>query len=69
VSVGYIYDFPETHGVQFGFGGLGSVHFLPSALDDVYGDTPASYMIFARARWGKEVGRHVSMAADGPMRW
>ena len=26
LSVGYIYDFPETHGVQFGVGGLGSIH-------------------------------------------
>jgi hypothetical protein len=51
LSLGYIYDFPETHGVQFGLGAVGSVHFLPSALDDVYGQTPTSYMLFARARW------------------
>lgn len=51
LSLGYIYDFPESHGVQLGFGGLGSIHFLPSALDDVYGDTPTSYMLFARAPW------------------
>ena len=51
LSLGYIYDFPQTHGVQFGVGALGSIHFIPGALEATYGDTPTSYMLFARARW------------------
>jgi len=51
LSVGYIYDFPETHGVQFGVGAQGSVHFIPAEIQSSYGDTPTSYMLFARARW------------------
>jgi hypothetical protein len=51
LSVGYIYDFPAKHGVQAGVGALGSVHFLPSELDDAYGNTPTSYMVFARLKW------------------
>ena len=51
LSVGYIYDFPPTHGLQFGLGALGSLHFLPDELDETYGDLPTSYMLFGRARW------------------
>ncbi len=51
LSVGYIYDFPEWHGVQFGVGGLGSIHVLPDELDDVYGNNPTSYMLFGRVKW------------------
>ncbi len=51
LSIGYIYDFPETHGVQFGVGAVGSVHFIPADLQSTYGDVPTSYMLFARARW------------------
>ena len=29
---------------------VGSLHFLPSDLDDVYGDDPASFMLFARVK-------------------
>ena len=51
LSLGYVYDFPVTHGLQFGLGALGSVHLLPHELEDVYGDTPTSAMLFARVRW------------------
>jgi hypothetical protein len=51
LSVGYIYDFPATHGVQFGVGALGSILFLPRELDDFYGHNPTSYMLFGRVRW------------------
>jgi hypothetical protein len=51
VTLGYIYDFPETHGVQFGLGGLGSIHFVPGEIEDVYGHNPTSYMLFARVKW------------------
>jgi hypothetical protein len=29
LSLGYIYDFPVWHGLQFGVGALGSIHFIP----------------------------------------
>jgi hypothetical protein len=51
LSIGYIYDFPESHGLQFGIGALGSIHFLPDDLEDVYGHNPTSYMLFGRVRW------------------
>jgi hypothetical protein len=51
LSVGYIYDFPESHHVQFGIGALGSIHFLPGDLEDVYGHNPTSYMLFARVKF------------------
>jgi hypothetical protein len=51
LSVGYIYDFPETHHVQLGLGVVGSIHFLPDALEDVYGTNPTSFMLFGRVRW------------------
>jgi hypothetical protein len=51
LSAGYIYDFPVKYGVQAGVGALASLHFLPSELDDVYGDSPTSYMLFARMKW------------------
>jgi len=51
LSVGYIYDFPETHQVQLGLGAVGSIHFLPGELEDVYGTNPTSFMLFGRLRW------------------
>ena len=51
LSVGYIYDFPESHGVQFGIGALGSIHFVPGEIEDVYGHNPTSYMLFGRVKW------------------
>jgi hypothetical protein len=51
VSVGYIYDFPEAHRLQFGVGALGSIHFIPDDLEAVYGETPLSGMVFARVRF------------------
>lgn len=50
VSLGYLYDFPERRKMQWGLGGLGSVHLLPGSLDSDYGDTPKSFMLFARAK-------------------
>ena len=51
LSVGYIYDFPKSHGVQFGIGALGSIHFVPGEIEDVYGHNPTSYMLFGRVKW------------------
>ncbi|MBI3010083.1 MAG: hypothetical protein HYY57_03755 [Candidatus Omnitrophica bacterium] len=50
VSLGYIYDFPEQHQVQWGLGGLGSLHFLPERLEEAYEETPFSFMLFIRAK-------------------
>ena len=50
IAVGYIYDFPPVHHVQFGVGAEGSIDFLPNTLEDSYGDTPTSFMLFARAK-------------------
>jgi hypothetical protein len=50
LSLGYIYDFPETYHLQFGVGAVGSIHFIPGDLEEIYGDTPLSGMIFARVR-------------------
>jgi hypothetical protein len=49
-SLGYIYDFPEWYHLRWGIGGLGSIHVLPASLDKVYGDTPLSFMLFARVK-------------------
>lgn len=49
-SLGYIYDFPEWHEVQWGIGGLGSLHFLPNRIESAYDETPFSFMIFVRAK-------------------
>ena len=29
-------------------GGMGTLYALPLALDDAYGDTPASFLLFTR---------------------
>lgn len=50
ISLGYIYDFPECHHIQWGLGALGSLHVLPDRLDPVYGETPLSCMVFVRAK-------------------
>ncbi|MBI2103996.1 MAG: hypothetical protein HYT90_00240 [Candidatus Omnitrophica bacterium] len=49
-SAGYLYDFPERSAVQWGIGGLGSLHFLPDRVESAYDDTPFSFMIFVRAK-------------------
>lgn len=51
VSLGYIYDFPKWHELQWGLGGVGSVSILPGELTPTYGDTPLSFMLFARVKF------------------
>jgi hypothetical protein len=50
-SLGYIRDFRlGSHGL-WGVGGLGTVSFLPSALEPAYGKkNPLSFMLFVRAK-------------------
>jgi hypothetical protein len=50
LSLGYVYELPKWHDIQFGIGGVGSVHFIPDSLEPAYGDTPVSFMVFIRAR-------------------
>ena len=49
-SLGYIYDIPVAPHVKLGLGGLGSLYALPDTLDDSYGRSPASFMLFARTK-------------------
>jgi hypothetical protein len=50
VSLGYIYDFPKWHQMQWGLGGVGSASILPDSLTPAYGDTPLSFMLFVRVK-------------------
>lgn len=49
-SLGYIFDFPVWNHLQWGIGTLGNIHFLPGAVDEAYGNTPLSYLIFTRVK-------------------
>ncbi len=49
-SLGYIYDFPVADHLKLGFGAMGSVTALPSAIQPAYGSNPASYMLFTRIK-------------------
>ena len=54
LSLGYIYDFAQW-GTQLGplhagVGAMGTVYRYPAVLDPVYGDNPASLLLFLRAR-------------------
>jgi hypothetical protein len=50
VSVGAIHDFNKKGRLAWGFGALGSIHFVPQELRVSYGDHPASFMLFARTK-------------------
>ncbi len=49
-SVGYIFDIPAKDYLQWGLGGEYSIDVLPDDLDDAYGKTPESYLVFIRAK-------------------
>lgn len=49
LSAGYLYQVPTTTHVKLGVGGLVSAYALPNALEPAYGDTPVSFLLFARA--------------------
>ena len=49
-SVGYVYDIPLAQHLSLGFGAVGSLYALPSALKPVYGSSPSSYMFFSRVK-------------------
>jgi hypothetical protein len=50
LSLGYVYDFPLSDHLKLGLGALGSVYALPNALDPAYGNSPTSFMLFARMK-------------------
>lgn len=50
ISLGYIYDFARWKRSQWGVGGVGSIHIVPSELKAAYGGTPGSLMLFARVK-------------------
>lgn len=50
-TLGYIRDFVAASHAVVGLGALGTLSFLPTALESTYGrKTPASFMIFIRAK-------------------
>ena len=49
-SVGYIYDFPSESHYALGVGALVSKYALPAMLAPAYGDSPTSFMLFARVK-------------------
>lgn len=51
ISFGYAYYFPASGGIQCGIGGSFQLCILPGKLDSAYGDTPKSYMVFARMKF------------------
>jgi hypothetical protein len=50
LTLGYIYDLPISEHLSLGVGALGSIYALPGEIRPVYGDNPASYMVFTRVR-------------------
>jgi hypothetical protein len=52
LSAGYLYDALTTEIYKVGVGALGSVALVPDELEDVYGDTPFSGMVFLRVMLG-----------------
>jgi hypothetical protein len=50
-TVGYIRDFAAGAHAVFGVGGLGTIDFVPTALESTYGKkNPLSFMLFVRAK-------------------
>ena len=50
LNLGYSFDFVRSKWFGLGAGLAGSVHFLPQELDSAYGNFPASFYGFVRAR-------------------
>jgi hypothetical protein len=50
LSLGYIRDFAFLHNTQLGIGALASTYAIPGPLQQVYGQRPFSYMLFARIK-------------------
>jgi hypothetical protein len=50
LSLGAVQDLLHAGNLKFSVGALGSKHWAPSVLDPIYGASPASYMLFFRAK-------------------
>ena len=50
ISLGYVYDAILRDTWKTGVGSLVSLALIPSDLEDEYGETPVSWMIFLRTR-------------------
>lgn len=50
LSLGYVYDIPVVAHLKLGFGAMGSVYALPSAIQPAYGSSPLSYMLSTRLK-------------------
>jgi hypothetical protein len=48
MTAGYRYDFWRSEHLVTGIGGLGTLALVPRRLDDAYGRTPASALVFIR---------------------
>jgi hypothetical protein len=57
LSTGYLYDALTTDIYKIGIGALGSIALVPGELEDVYGDTPFSGMVFLRVMLGSGSGQ------------
>jgi hypothetical protein len=49
-SLGYVYDFANLGPAHVGVGAMASIYAYPDVLDQVYGQGPVSYLLFARIR-------------------
>jgi hypothetical protein len=50
LSLGYIYDFAYLAAARIGVGGMFTVYRYTSVLDESYGDSPLSVLVFLRVR-------------------
>lgn len=50
ISLGYVYDVLLGDSWKAGVGSLVSLALIPSELEDEYGETPVSWMVFLRTR-------------------
>jgi hypothetical protein len=49
-TIGYVYDFLRLKNIDAGIGASFDVHFVSDTLEEVYSDTPKSFMLFARVK-------------------
>jgi hypothetical protein len=62
LTLGYLRDFVLARAIRVGAGADLTVYQFPSELEPVYGDSPVSWHVFLRVRWGEP---HVRTAEHG----
>ena len=50
LTLGYVYDFLHLKGIDAGIGASFDMHFISDTLEEVYSDTPKSFMLFVRIK-------------------